>query len=58
VEKIDKINFLLLLDTPVENFTAGAWMEDALLGVKHLTKWNRAGIVSDSDKVIKFYRCL
>lgn len=54
VEKIGKINFLLLLDTDVSNFTAGAWMHDALLGLKHLTKWNRAAIVSDSEGVIKF----
>lgn len=54
VEKQGKINFLLLLDTDVSNFTAGAWMQDAMLGLKHLTKWNRAAIVSDSEGVIKF----
>ena len=54
VESTGKINFLLLLDTDVSNFTAGAWMHDALLGLKHLTKWNRAAIVSDSESVIKF----
>ena len=54
VEKQDKLNFLLLLDTDVSNFTAGAWMQDAMMGLKHLTKWNRAAIVSDSEGVIKF----
>jgi hypothetical protein len=54
VKEIDKINFLLLLDTDVQNFTAGAWMQDALLGIKNITKWNRAAIVSDSEGVIKF----
>jgi hypothetical protein len=54
VKKINEINFLLVLDTGVENFTAGAWMEDALLGLKNFGKWNRAAIVSDSDKVITF----
>ena len=54
VEKLDKINFLLLLDTEVSDFTAGAWMQDAMLGLRHLTKWNRAAIVSDSEGVIKF----
>ena len=54
VEKTGKINFLLVLDTDVSNFTAGAWLHDAMLGLKHLTKWNRAAIVSDSEGVIKF----
>jgi hypothetical protein len=54
VREIDEINFLLVLDTGVENFTAGAWMEDALLGLKNFGKWNRAAIVSDSDNVINF----
>ena len=32
----------------------GAWLQDALLGVKHITKWNRAAIISDSETVIGF----
>src|SRR5690606_39197058 len=54
VENTGKINFLLYLDTDVSNFTMGAWLQDALLGLKHLTKWNRAAIISDSEGVIKF----
>ncbi len=54
LEKQDKLNYLLLLDTDVKDFTAGAWMQDALLGIKNITKWNRAAIVSDSEGVIKF----
>lgn len=53
-ESTGKINFLLLLDTDVSNFTAGAWMQDALLGIKNITKWNRAAIISDSEGVKKF----
>lgn len=53
-ENTGQINFLLYLDTDVSNFTAGAWLQDALLGLKHLTKWNRAAIISDSEGVIKF----
>lgn len=48
------INFLLYLDTEIENFTAGAWVEDALLGLKNLLKWNRAAIVTDSETTITF----
>ncbi|KFF06456.1 SpoIIAA family protein [Flavobacterium reichenbachii] len=54
IEQIGHINFLLYLDTDVENFTAGAWMQDALLGLKNIAKWNRAAIVTDSDKAITF----
>ena len=54
VNKTDELNFLLVLDTDVENFTAGAWMEDALLGLKNLAKWHRAAIVTDSDTIINF----
>lgn len=54
VKRIHEINFLLVLDTDVENFTAGAWMEDAMLGLKNIGRWNRAAIVSDSERVISF----
>lgn len=54
IAKRDEINFLLVLDTDIENFTLGAWMQDALLGIKNLGKWNRAAIVTDSEKIIGF----
>ncbi len=54
VEKTGKLNYLLLLDTPPSEFTAGAWFQDALLGIKNLTNWNRAAIVTDSEGIIKF----
>lgn len=54
VKQINEINFLLVLDTDIENFTAGAWLQDAMLGLKNLAKWNRAAIVTDSEKIITF----
>ena len=54
VERTDKLNYLLVLDTSPKDFTAGAWLQDGLLGIKNLTKWNRAAIVSDSEEVIQF----
>jgi hypothetical protein len=54
VNKTGKLNYLLELETSPAEFTAGAWLQDALLGVKNLSKWNRAAIVTDSDPVIKF----
>jgi hypothetical protein len=53
VKQNDELNFLLQLDTGVNNFTAGAWMQDALVGLKNITKWRRAAIITDSEAVIK-----
>jgi hypothetical protein len=50
----DKINYLLYLDTDLGNFTAGAWAKDAILGLKHLFKWNKVAVVSDNRAVEKF----
>lgn len=54
VEKQGKLNYLLVLDNSPKDFTFGAWMQDALLGIKNITKWNRAAIVTDIDGVINF----
>lgn len=54
VERTDKLNYLLFLDNSPADFTLGAWLEDALLGIKNITKWNRAAIVTDSEAVINF----
>ncbi len=49
-----KINYLLVVETPLSNYSAGAWIDDALLGIKYFTKWNKLGIVSQSDGIKKF----
>lgn len=54
VNTFDELNFLLYLDTELENFTAGAWFQDILVGLKNLTKWNRAAIVTDNKSVQNF----
>ncbi|KGO91946.1 SpoIIAA family protein [Flavobacterium subsaxonicum] len=54
VEKTGKLNYLLFLDNSPKDFTLGAWIQDALLGINNIAKWNRAAIVSDSESVIKF----
>lgn len=54
VDTTGRLNYLLLLDTDIDNFTAGAWFRDAWMGIKHLTDWERAAIVTDSEGVIKF----
>lgn len=50
----DKLNYMLVVDTDLSNFMTGAWFQDAFLGLKTLTKWNRAGIVTTSEGVQKF----
>ena len=54
IDKTDKLNYLFVLETSVKNFTVGAWMKDAMMGIKHLTKWNRAAIVSDVEAIRNF----
>lgn len=54
VAKTGKLNYMLVLDTNVKDFTAGAWMQDALLGLKNLTRWNRAAIVTDDVAIHQF----
>ena len=54
VQQTDKLNYLLYLENSPADFTIGAWLQDALLGIKNLTKWNRAAIISDSDMVDNF----
>ncbi len=49
-----KINYLLVIETPLSNYSAGAWIDDALLGLKHFTKWRKLAIVSPSDGIKKF----
>lgn len=45
-KKFNKINFLLWLDTDISNYTFGAWVDDALVGLKHFTHWHKVAIVS------------
>lgn len=54
IDKTDELNYLLILDTSIKNFTMGAWMKDAFMGIKHLIKWKRAAIVSDVDAIRTF----
>lgn len=53
-EKYKEIYYILVLDTKVENFTAGAWVQDALAGIKHLTKWKKMAIVTEQEAVENF----
>ncbi len=54
VQNTGTLNYLLLLENSPADFTAGAWLQDALLGIRNITKWNRAAIVTDSENVVVF----
>ncbi|UOE50964.1 STAS/SEC14 domain-containing protein [Mucilaginibacter sp. SMC90] len=46
-----QLNYLLVLDTDVQNFTAAAWWQDMIAGLKHFTDWNRIAVVTDQKAV-------
>lgn len=54
VAAFDELNYLLLLETDLENFSTGAWFEDVLLGLKNFVNWNRTAIVTDKKGVQNF----
>ena len=55
LERKDKehghLHMLILLETPVKNFTLGAWLEDAWMGLKHFRGWRKIAIVTDERAV-------
>jgi SpoIIAA-like len=53
-EKYGEIYYMLVLETKVENFTAGAWFQDMLAGIKHFSQWKKIAIVTDQKAVANF----
>lgn len=54
VQKQDSINFMLVLDTAISNFSIMALLKDLGVGLKHFTKWHKMAIVSDSSAINTF----
>ncbi|MBS1563304.1 MAG: STAS/SEC14 domain-containing protein [Bacteroidetes bacterium] len=54
VHRTGRLNYIMVIDTPLHNFTIGAWWKDAILGLKELTKWHRVAILTDSEGVNQF----
>jgi hypothetical protein len=54
VQRQGEINYLLVLETDVKNWTAGAWLDDIKMGIKNFTKWNKIAVVSDQKGVERF----
>jgi hypothetical protein len=49
-----EVDYLLVLETDVQNFSAAAWFEDLKLGLKNFTRWRKVAIVTDQKSVIWF----
>lgn len=49
-----KMNFFYLIQTPLSNFSSGAWFKDAVLGFVYLTEWKKIAIVSGNEVVKRF----
>jgi hypothetical protein len=54
VKKQGIINFMLVLDTELKNFTIGAFLKDLGLGLKHFTKWHKMAIISENGPLNTF----
>ncbi len=54
LEKNKKVNFVLVLETDIKNFTSGAWCGNIKLGFKYFFKWGRVAIVTDQKSVLGY----
>ena len=54
VKKQGEINFMLILDTSLSNFSLGAFMKDLGVGLKHFTSWHKMAIISESAAINNF----
>jgi hypothetical protein len=50
----EHLNFVFFVDTPMKNFSLGAWIRDLWLGLKGFARWNKVAIISDMEKVRNF----
>ncbi len=54
VKRYGKIHYLLVLDTPVNKFTASALLHDVKAGLRFYGRWHRIAVVSDEPAVKLF----
>ena len=50
-KRTGSVSLLLQLETELHNYTNGAWVEDAKLGLRYVGKWRKVAIVSRSKRV-------
>ncbi|QNF33208.1 STAS/SEC14 domain-containing protein [Adhaeribacter swui] len=56
--KYDKINFLVRLETGLEEYSLAAFLNYLKVSFEHITRWNRMAIVSDQKWVRLAYDAL
>ncbi|HET7119031.1 MAG TPA: STAS/SEC14 domain-containing protein [Hanamia sp.] len=49
-----KINYLLVLNTPLDQYNIEAWLKDAILGFVYFTEWKKIGIVTNKPGIKNF----
>lgn len=54
VEKNGHLNYLLVMNPSIHNFSCVSWLSDILKKIRYTCKWNRAAIVTDS-KTLKYF---
>ena len=57
-DKYGKINFLVLLETDIGNYSFAAFIDYLKVSFEHFSKWNRMAIVTDQHWVQKAYEVL
>jgi hypothetical protein len=51
VTEYGELNYLLQLKNDIPDFTVGAWAQDLFLGLKHISNWHRAAIITDKQAI-------
>jgi hypothetical protein len=51
LERLGELRFVYVLGDEFDGYSFGAGWEDAKLGLGHLTKWKRCGVVTSKDWV-------
>jgi hypothetical protein len=52
-KQFGELNFLMVFETDLSNFTYEAWVQDAKESFKHFSKWNKIAIVIDKTAIQK-----
>jgi hypothetical protein len=57
-DRYSKINFLVRLETDMDNYSIGAFLEYLKISFEHFRKWSRMAIVTDERWLRKAYEGL
>ena len=53
-QRSGRINYMLVLNTSLSNYSLGAWFKDGLLGLKYFTRWRKIAIVAKEKGIVNF----